>query len=94
MTLQLPNSVSFHLTVLYTASRQERENQNRAQQQNRLSRNRMMNQQRNVEGDVDTGPVYELQPALQQLCHTLNAFIFVVDATSTKETGWSLYENN
>lgn len=82
MTLQLPNSGTFHLTVLYTASQRERENQ---ALHNRLSRNRMLNQQRNQAQDENAAPSYELHPALQQLCHTLNAFILVVDASGTKE---------
>ena len=82
MTLQLPNSHTFHLTVLYSSSKQERENQ---PSQDRLSRNRMLNQQRSSQGEEEV--TYELQPALQQLCHTLNGFIFVVDASSTKQSG-------
>ncbi|XP_076463066.1 F-box only protein 4-like [Babylonia areolata] len=82
MTLQLPSGQTFHLSVLYSASRRERENQ---PQENRMSWNRMLNQQHQQEsgeGEV----TYELQPALQQLCHTLNAFIFVVDASDTRES--------
>lgn len=83
MTLQLPSSQTFHLTVLYSASREERERQSH---QNRMSRNRMVHQQPHHEGEEGTETTYELLPALQQLCHTLNAFIFVVDASSTPES--------
>ncbi|KAL8618622.1 hypothetical protein ACOMHN_015732 [Nucella lapillus] len=82
MTLQLPNSQTFHLTVLYTASRGERENRSL---ENRMSRNRMLNQQPHREGE-GAETTYELQPALQQLCHTLNGFIFVVDASGSQES--------
>ena len=82
MTLQLPNSHTFHLTVLYSSSKQERENQ---PDRDRLARNRMLNQQRSSQGEEAVS--YELQPALQQLCHTLNGFIFVVDASGTKQSG-------
>ena len=82
MTLQTPTSHTFHVTVLYSSTRQERENRTGA---DRLATNRMLNQQQQNEGEEEA--TYELQPALQQLCHTLNAFIFVVDASGSKESG-------
>ncbi|KAK7099930.1 hypothetical protein V1264_022959 [Littorina saxatilis] len=87
MTLQLqsPTIHTFHLTVLYTATKNERDNNAGNQAENsRLSRNRMLNQQSSSQGDEEAR--YELLPALQQLCHTLNAFIFVVDASGSKES--------
>ena len=85
MTLQLPNSHTFHLTVLYSSSKQEREN---PAGQDRLSRNRMLSQQPSAPGEGGARAVtYQLQPALQQLCHTLNGFVFVVDASGSRESG-------
>ncbi|PVD22809.1 hypothetical protein C0Q70_16065 [Pomacea canaliculata] len=80
MTLKLSDGHQFHLSVLYSASKHERENQH---QQNRLARNRMLSQQQGAE--ASDAVTYELQPALQQLCHTLDAFVFVVDASESLE---------
>lgn len=82
MTLKLSDGHQFHLSVLYSASKHERENQH---QQNRLARNRMLSQQQGAE--ASDAVTYELQPALQQLCHTLDAFVFVVDASESLEAG-------
>ncbi|KAK7487530.1 hypothetical protein BaRGS_00021232 [Batillaria attramentaria] len=84
MTLKLTDGHHFHLSVLYSASKREREQNN---PQNRLARNHLFSQQQGAQGSDEVQ--YQLQPALQQLCHTLNAFIFVVDASGTKEMATS-----
>lgn len=80
MTLKLPDGHHFHMSVLYSASKRERE-QN--QRQDRMARNRLMHPQQGAQGSDEV--TYELQPALKQLCHTLSAFICVVDASGAKD---------
>ncbi len=86
MTLKLPSGNNFHLTVLYAATKQEREaNQNR----DRLATNKLMSKQKNTQNEDDDGSnvTYELQQSIKDLCHTLDAFIFVVDASRDLESG-------
>ena len=48
----------------------------------------MLSQQPSAPGEGGARAVtYQLQPALQQLCHTLNGFVFVVDASGSRESG-------
>ena len=35
--------------------------------------------------DSDGDPEYELQPQMKHLCQTLDAFIFVIDASESKD---------
>ena len=80
MTLKLQSGFSFHLSVLYTASKKERG----VEKRNRLAGNRMLNQQKNADDKTES---YELHSSIRHLCHTLDAFIFVVDASQSKEEG-------
>ena len=80
MTLKLQSGLNFHLTVLYTASKEVRGIENR----NRLATNRMLNRHKNPDSETDS---YELHSSIKHLCHTLDAFIFVVDASQSKEEG-------
>ena len=82
-TLRMNNSHTFHLSTLYTSTKQERQGLQPGQ---RLQNNRMLA----VEAvDVEAGQEasYQLLPAMQELCRTLDAFVFVVDAGETKEAG-------
>ncbi|GFN98552.1 F-box only protein 4-like [Plakobranchus ocellatus] len=84
MTLRLPSRHTLHLSVLYSASKQERE---RREGHDRLEGNKLLQKrdgdQNHPECQVSQ---YELKPQIRHLCMTLDAFIFVVDATQTQET--------
>ncbi|ESO94461.1 hypothetical protein LOTGIDRAFT_232302 [Lottia gigantea] len=75
MTLKLKTGSTFHLTVLYSGTKKERENRNK-NSTSRIFQNK-------IEGSGKTE--IELQPAVKNLCHILDAFIFVVDASQTED---------
>ncbi|KAH9515362.1 hypothetical protein Btru_014251 [Bulinus truncatus] len=80
MTIKMPSGHSMHLSVLYSASKHERENQN-AQQ--RMENHRMMQK---PAGQAEDIPPYELKIQIKCLCQILDGFIFVVDASETRES--------
>ncbi|XP_005092137.1 F-box only protein 4 [Aplysia californica] len=83
MTLRLGSGHSVHLSVLYSASKQERENH---AAEDRLRRNKMLLRLPDgAEGDGESEPQYELTPQIKHLCQTLDAFIFVIDSSESKE---------
>jgi len=81
MTLKFCVGHSVHLSVLYSASKQERENRG---DQNRLNQNKMLQGMGSM--GADGKPEYELTPQLKDFCKTLDAFICVIDASETQET--------
>ncbi|KAK3735432.1 hypothetical protein RRG08_015625 [Elysia crispata] len=87
ITLRLPAGHSLHLSVLYSASKQEREARAGV---DRLEGNKLLQKlegdQPVAEGAASAESQYELKPQLRHLCQTLDAFIFVVDATQTPES--------
>lgn len=74
MTLKTATNHVFNLTVLYSASRRERE---QVADQNRMQRNKLVKESKNSE----SGEKYELVPAVRDLCQTLDGFVYVVDAS-------------
>ena len=74
MTLKTETSHVFNLTVLYSASRREREQRT---DQDRMQRNKLVKESK----DADSGEKYELVPAVRDLCQTLDGFVYVVDAS-------------
>jgi len=82
-TLRTVDEASLDLITLYTATRSERESRRSAE--DRASHSQLI-----VQASSATGPtaasgqpdVSELQPAIRQLCRTLDGFVYVVDATA------------
>jgi len=74
-TLKTVDDASLDLITLYTASRSERESRSVAQ---RASQSRLMAAASATEGELTSR---ELQPAVKELCRTLDGFVYVVDAT-------------
>ncbi|XP_053390204.1 F-box only protein 4-like [Mercenaria mercenaria] len=72
-TLKSPSGSQFNLSVMYSASKREREQTNRDRNQG----NRFMRLRKNAEGVEN----YELVPAVQDFCRTVDGFVYVVDAT-------------
>lgn len=72
-TLKSTNGSQFHLSVMYSASKREREQASG----DRNERNKLMRPNRSS----DTNDKYELVPAVQDFCRTVDGFIYVVDAT-------------
>ena len=92
-------AVTFHLMTLYSSSKQERESRPRNQ---RLQHSRLIahnphqgagDVENNQQGaaaaaaDSDDENDYEVRKAIKDLCRTLDAFIFVVDASQQAESG-------
>ncbi|XP_052777320.1 F-box only protein 4-like [Mya arenaria] len=73
ITLKSPEGAQFHWSVMYSASKKEREQSNR----DRSHKHRMMRERR----DSDGNERFELVPAVQDFCKTVDGFIYVVDAT-------------
>jgi hypothetical protein len=99
-TISLPSATTFHLCMLYTTTRHEREQLAAAAAagvvaggggEQRLAANRMLVHNAAMypdNPDADAPRFFEVQPAVRQLCRTLDGFIFVVDASSDAQIGW------
>lgn len=72
---KLPNGQSFQLSVLYSASKQQRTQKS----WNRMTGNNLIQVNKDAEGEDSV----ELKPAVRDFCRTVDAFVYVVDATST-----------
>jgi hypothetical protein len=83
-------ATTFHLMTLYTSSKQERESR---PQNQRLQHSRLIAQNAHPGNAADAQQVaaaeehYEVRKAIKDLCRTLDAFIFVIDATQEVESG-------
>ena len=80
MTLKTTTSHVFNLTVLYSASRREREKRT---DQDRMQRNKLVKES----AESESGEKYELVPAVRDLCQTLDGFVYVVDASKDSPSG-------
>ena len=72
-------AIQFHLSVLYSSSKKDRENVNR----DRNKHNRLIRESREPEGLVK----YDLVPAVQDFCQVLDGFVYVVDASQDQPAG-------
>ncbi|XP_060582950.1 F-box only protein 4-like [Ruditapes philippinarum] len=72
-TLKSPAGSQFNLSVMYSASKREREQANR----DRNHGNKFMRVKKNTEGEES----YELLPNVQDFCRTVDGFIYVVDSS-------------
>ena len=88
-TLKMENGEVLNLMALYTSTRHDREEARQQGQQ--LKVNRMLQVQKDLEAAEDSPPKYELRPAIRELAHTLDALIFVVDASANVNTCESSY---
>ena len=87
--MRMENGESFNLMALYTSTKHEREAFRQQQQEERqLQANRMLQAQAM---DVEEGNAkhYELRPAIRELARTLDAVVFVVDASAKTSTSKS-----
>lgn len=73
-TMRNPSGCQFHLSVMYSAAKKEREASNR----DRNHSHRWMK----VNKDEANGNKHELLPAVQDFCKTVDGFIYVADATA------------
>ena len=71
----------FHLSILYSASKKEREQTNRDRSQN----HRMLRERQDEEGS------FELVQAVQDFCKTVDGFVYVVDSTASAPAGNYLF---
>lgn len=71
---KLPNGQTFQLSVLYSASKQQRTQK----LWNRVEGNNLIQVNKDEEGETTV----ELKPAVRDFCRTVDAFVFVVDGTS------------
>lgn len=84
-TLKTPAGIQFHLSVMYSTSKREREQVGGS----RNDRHKLMRLKKSQEGEEK----YELVPAVQEFCRTVDGFIFVVDASlSFTQVEWGLSE--
>lgn len=67
-------STQFILSLLYSATRKEREQENF----NRAQQNHLLKAQQDQDGSTE----FELNPAVRDFCQTLDGFIYVVDASA------------
>ncbi|KAL4236608.1 common myeloid progenitor cell proliferation [Mactra antiquata] len=83
-TLKNKSGSQFHLSVMYSASKKERERSNG----NRDEWNKLMRENK----DAPENEKYELVPAVQDFCKTVDGFVYVVDSSVDSpavETGLS-----
>jgi len=84
-TLKTVDEAFFDLITLYTATQSEREGRSAEQ---RASQNRLMAASNSTAENL---AVSELQPAVKELCRTLDGFVYVVDVTATTDHSLYLY---
>ena len=89
-TIKMVDSVTFHFVTLYTTTKKDRE---RFAGNDRLQHSRLMTR-RNVppaegNGPHDSSAQYELHSGVKGLCRTVDAFVFVHDASLDVQTGLS-----
>ncbi len=82
-TIKMQGGVVFNLCTLYTATKEERSKQHG---QERLQKSRMLAQQAQDGEDEQQEPVYQLNPQVKEFCKTVDALIFVNDASQDLET--------
>ena len=80
-TMRMENGESFNLMALYTSTQHEREAFRQEEEERQLNANRMLQAQA-IDIEDGTAKVYELRPAIRELARTLDAVIFVVDAST------------
>ena len=80
MTLKTKTSHVFNLTILYSASKSEREQH---ADRDRMQRNKLVKENQ----DKDSEEKYELVPAVRDLCRTLDGFVYVVNASAESPAG-------
>ena len=78
-TLRTVDDASLDLITLYTATQSERESRSAEQ---RASQSRLLAAVSGAAGEL---VISELQPAVKELCRTLDGFVFVVDATAAAD---------
>ena len=89
--MRMENGESFNLMALYTSTRHEREALRQQQQEERqLQANRMLQAQA-MEVEEGNAKHYELRPAIRELARTLDAVVFVVDASAKASTSKGLF---
>ena len=89
--MRMENGESFNLMALYTSTRHEREALRQQQQEERqLQANRMLQAQA-MEVEEGSAKHYELRPAIRELARTLDAVVFVVDASAKASTSKGLF---
>lgn len=76
--LKMQNGQVFQLSVLYSASKKVR-----LERRNRLQNNSLLE----VRTDQDGVETVELKPAVRDFCRTVDAFIYVVDASQGNSFG-------
>lgn len=72
---KLPNGQTFQLSVLYSASKQQRSQKS----WNRVTGNNLIQVKKEGEEGEE---IVELKPAVRDFCRTVDAFVYVVDSTS------------
>ena len=89
--MRMENGESFNLMALYTSTRHEREAFRQQQQEERqLQANRMLQAQA-MEVEEGNAKHYELRPAIRELARTLDAVVFVVDASAKASASKGLF---
>ena len=78
-TLRTVDEASLDLITLYTATRSERE---RRSAEERANQSQLMVASSSTAGQ---SAFSELQPALKELCRTLDGFVYVVDASAAAD---------
>lgn len=76
--LRMENSQMFQLSVLYSASKKDRE----ARQRDRKHDNRLLNVKKGDQGSEE----FELKSAVRDYCRTVDAFIYVVESSLERDS--------
>ena len=77
----MANSLMFHLSTLYASNRKDRENW---QPGERLKNHRLLQQSDQEEKEEN---IFTLKDNVKEFCRSLDAFVFVIDATENESTG-------
>ena len=79
------DNLTFHLVTLYTTTKKDREN---FAGDNRLQRSRLMTRRNGpLVADSDSSMEYDVQSGVKDLFRTVDAFVFVYDASLDGHSG-------
>ena len=86
-TLKMLDNLIFHLVTLYTTTKKDREN---FAGDNRLQHSRLMTRRSGplvADSDSDSSMEYDVQSGVKDLFRTVDAFVFVYDASLDSHSG-------
>lgn len=93
IAFKLKNQLNFHLFTLYSSTKEDRVSWQALSPEQRLKKNKMLHHLGNVEeGEGELEQVqFELSHSLREVSRKMNAFVYVVNASSAVDSSECKY---